>query len=91
VTAWIVILEPWKGPGYTRRNTPFAVGIGGGTPARNRRIESVDHLVTTEATVTTLWEEIELQLEELEDEDLLKEWDDNFDIIQPAPKEKKPY
>jgi hypothetical protein len=42
VTAWVVTLEPLKGPGYTRRNTLFAVGIGGGTPARNRRVESVD-------------------------------------------------
>jgi hypothetical protein len=91
VTAWVVILEPWKGPGYTRRNTPFAVGIGGGTPARNRRVESVDHLVTTEDTVTTSWEETELQPEELEDEGFLEEWEDNFDIIQPAPKEKRPY
>jgi hypothetical protein len=94
VTAWVVILEPWKGPGYTRRNTPFAIGIGGGTPARNRRVESIDHLVTTENTVTTSWKETELQLEELEDEDFLEEWEDNFDIIQfiqPAPEEKKPY
>jgi hypothetical protein len=78
VTTWVVILEPWKGPGYTRRNTPFAVG---GIPAINRRVESVDHLVTTEDTVTTSWEEAELQLEELEDEDFLEEWEDNFDII----------
>jgi hypothetical protein len=91
VTAWIVILEPWKGPGYTRRNTLFAVGIGGGTPARNRRVESVDHLVMIEDTVTTSWEEAELQPEELEDEDFFEEWEDNFDIIQPAPKEKRPY
>jgi hypothetical protein len=67
------------------------VGIGGGTPARNRRVESVDHRVTTEDTVTTSWEEVELQLEELEDEGFLEECEDNFDIIQPAPKEKKPY
>jgi hypothetical protein len=91
VTAWVVILEPWKGPGYTRQNTLFAVGIGGGTPATNRRVELLDYLVTTEDTVTTSWEEAELQPEELEDEDLLEEYEDNFDIIQPAPKEKKPY
>jgi hypothetical protein len=91
VTAWVVILEPWKGPGYTRRNILFAVGIGGGTPARNRRVESVDHLVTIEDTFTTLWEEAELQPEELEDEGFLEEWEDNFDIIQPALIEKKPY
>jgi hypothetical protein len=81
VAAWVVILEPWKGPGYTRRNTPFAVGIGGGTPARNRRIESVDHLVKTEDTITTSWEEAELQPEELVDKDFLEEWENNFDII----------
>jgi hypothetical protein len=50
VTAWVVILEPWKGPGYIRWNTPFTVGIGGGTPARGRRVELVDHLVTVEDT-----------------------------------------
>jgi hypothetical protein len=60
VTAWVIILEPWKSPGYTRRNTPFAVSIGGGSPARNRRVESVDHLITTKDTVTTSWEEAEL-------------------------------
>jgi hypothetical protein len=32
VTAWVVTLEPWKGPGYTRRNTLFVVGIGGEHP-----------------------------------------------------------
>jgi hypothetical protein len=47
--------------------------------------------VVKEVTVTTLWEEAELQPEELEDEGFLEEWEDNFDIIQPAPKEKKPY
>jgi hypothetical protein len=88
VTAWVAILEPWKGPSYTRRNTPFTVGIGGGTP---RRMESVDHLVTTEDAVTTSWEEVELQPEELEDEGFLEECEDNFDIRQRAPKEKKPY
>jgi hypothetical protein len=91
VTAWVVTLEPWKGPGYTRQNTPFVVVIGKGTPARNRRVESVDHLVTTKDTITTAWEEAELQREELEDEGFLEEWEDNFDIIQLAPKDKKPY
>jgi hypothetical protein len=91
VIAWVVTLEPWKGPGYIRRNTPFAVGIGGRTPARKRRLESVDHLVTTEDTVTISWEEAELQPKELEDEGFLEEGEDNFDIIQPAPKDKKPY
>jgi hypothetical protein len=57
------------------------VGIGRGTPVRNRRIESVDHLVTIEDTVTTSWEEVELQPKELEDEGFLEECEDNFDII----------
>jgi hypothetical protein len=91
VTVWVVILEPKKGLGYTRWNTPFAVGIGRETPVRNRRVESLDHLVTAEDTVTTSWEEVELQPKELEDEDFLEEWEDNFDIIQPIPKERKPY
>jgi hypothetical protein len=38
-----------------------------------------------------LWEEAELQPKELEDEDFLEEWEDNFDIIQPASKERKLY
>jgi hypothetical protein len=25
VTTSVIILEPWKGPGYTRRNTRFTV------------------------------------------------------------------
>jgi hypothetical protein len=81
-------LEPWKGPGYTRRNTPFAVDAGEGTPAKNK---GDNHAVVKEVTVTTSWEEAELQLEELEDEGFLEEWEDNFDIIQPAPKERKLY
>jgi hypothetical protein len=72
VTAWVVILEPWKGPGYTRWNIPFTVGIEGGTPTRNRRVESVDYLITTEDMVTTSWEEAELQPEELEDKGFLE-------------------
>jgi hypothetical protein len=32
-----------------------------------------------------------LQPKELVDEDFLEEWEDNFDIIQPTSKEKKPY
>ena len=27
---YVVTLEPWKDPGYTRWNTPFVVGAGGG-------------------------------------------------------------
>ena len=67
------------------------VGIGRRTPTRGRRIESIDHLVTIEDMVTTSWEEAKLQLEELENEDFLEEWEDNFDIIQLVSKKKKPY
>jgi hypothetical protein len=84
----VVILEPWKGPSYTRRNTPFAVDVGGGAPAKSK---GDNHPVVKEVTVTTSWEETELQPEELEDEGFLEECEDNFDIIQLALKEKKPY
>ena len=84
----VVILEPWKGPGYTKQNNPFVVDVGGGAPANNK---GDNHLVVKEVMVTTLWKESELQLEELEDERFLKQCEDNFDIIQPVPKEKKPY
>jgi hypothetical protein len=84
----VVILEPWKGPGYTRRNTSFAVDVGGGVLAKSK---GDNHPVVKEVTVTTSWEEAELQPKELEDECFLEECEDNFDIIQLAPKEKKPY
>ena len=44
-----------------------------------------------EDPVTTSWEEVELQPEGLEDEGFLDEWENNFNFIQPAPKETKPY
>jgi hypothetical protein len=84
----VVILEPWKGPSYTRQNTPFAVDAGGGAPAKSK---GDNHLVVKEVTITTLWEEAELQSEELEDECFLEECEDNFDIIQLILKEKKLY
>jgi hypothetical protein len=87
VTAWVVTLEPWKGAGYTRWNTSFAVGI----PAKNRRVELVDHLVTIEDTVSTSWEEVESQLEELEYEHSSEEFEDNFNARQPTPRESKPF
>jgi hypothetical protein len=58
VAALVVILEPWKGPGYIRRNTPFAVGAG--TRAQGRKIS---YLVAVEDTDPT---SKELQLEEFE-------------------------
>jgi hypothetical protein len=47
--------------------------------------------VVKEVTVTILWEETKLQPEELEDKCFLEDCEDNFDIIQPVPKEKKLY
>jgi hypothetical protein len=86
----VVILEPQKGPGYTRRNTLFAVGAGGGTPARSRRVELVDHLITVEDTIAILWKEVESQQEGLEDEYFFEEVEDISDVPEPVPKEKKP-
>jgi hypothetical protein len=45
VTTGVIILEPWKGPGYTRRNTWFTVDPSGEPEAR------VIHLVVEENTV----------------------------------------
>jgi hypothetical protein len=59
-----------------------------GAPTKNK---GDNHPVVKEVTVTISWEEVELQPEALEDEGFLEECKDNFDIIQPAPKEKKPY
>jgi hypothetical protein len=64
------------------------VDAGRGAPAKSK---GDNHLVVKEVTVTTSWEEAELQLEELEDEGFLEECEDNFDIIQPTPKKKKSY
>jgi hypothetical protein len=68
------ILEPWKGPGYTRRNTPFAVGAGGGLRVQGRRIS---YPVAVEDTVSTSREEEEFQLEESEYEHSFEEPEDN--------------
>jgi hypothetical protein len=83
----VVILEPWKGPSYTRWNTPFAVEEHQPRP----KSKGDNHPVVKEVMVTTSWEEAELQPEALEDESFLEECEDNFNIIQPVPKEKKPY
>ena len=84
----MVTLEPWKGPSYTRRNLPFAIGVGGGAQARRR---TTIHPEEVEDTVSTSWEEVETQLDKLEYQDSFEEVGDNFDIFQPAPKETKSY
>jgi hypothetical protein len=84
-------LEPWKGPGYTRRNTLFVVGAGEGTPVRSRRIESVDHLVMVKNMIAIPWEEVESQQEGLGDKYFFEKVEDISDVPEPAPKEKKPY
>jgi hypothetical protein len=81
-------LELWKGPGYTRRNIPFAIGEGGGTQAQGRRIS---YPVAVEDTVSTLWEEEESQLEELEYKHSSEEPEDNINTRQPTPRKSKPF
>jgi hypothetical protein len=81
-------LEPWKGPGYTQRNTQFAVGIGGGTRVQGRRIS---YPVEVEDTVSTSWEEEEFQLEKLEYEHSSEEPEDNVNARQPTPRKSKPF
>jgi hypothetical protein len=72
VTTSVIILEPWKGPGYTRQNTRFTVDPRGEPEAR------IIHPIGVEDTVSEPWEEGEYQPEVLED----KCWD-HFDIQQP--------
>jgi hypothetical protein len=55
VTIGVIILEPWKGPGYTRRNTRFVVDPRGKPEAR------IIHPVVVEDTVSELREEGEYQ------------------------------
>jgi hypothetical protein len=57
-----------------RRNTPFAVGTGGGTRVQGKRIS---YPVAVEDTVFTSWEEEESQLEKLEYEHSSEEPEDN--------------
>jgi hypothetical protein len=79
VTTSVIILEPWKGPGYTRRNTRFTVDPRGEPEAR------VIHPIVEEDTVSEPWEEGEYQPKVLEDE-----CGDPFDIPQPIPQGRKP-
>jgi hypothetical protein len=80
VTTSVIILEPWKGPGYTRRNTRFTVDPRGEPEAREI------HPIVEEDTVSKPWEEEEYQPKVLEDE-----CGDPFDIPQPIPQGRKPY
>jgi hypothetical protein len=84
VTIGVIILEPWKGPGYTRRNTQFAVDPREEPKAR------IIHPVVVEDMVFESWEEGEYQPEVLEDEYFPDEYGDHFDILQPIPQERKP-
>jgi hypothetical protein len=79
VTTSVIILEPWKGPGYTRRNTQFTVETREEPEAR------VIHPIVVEDTVSEPWEEGEYQPEVLEDE-----CGDHFDIPQPISLGRKP-
>jgi hypothetical protein len=79
VTTSVIILEPWKGPGYTRRNTRVTVETREELEAR------VIHPIVVEDTVSEPWEEGEYQPEVLEDE-----CGDHFDIPQPIPQGRKP-
>jgi hypothetical protein len=84
VTTSVIILEPWKGLGYTRRNTQFAVDPRGEPEAR------VIHPIVVEDTVFEPWEEGEYQPKVLEDEYFPDECGDHFDILQPIPQGRKP-
>jgi hypothetical protein len=79
VTTSVIILEPWKGPGYTRRNTRFAVD------PREEPEAKVIHPVVVEDTVFEPWEEREYQPEVLEDEYFSDKYGDYFEILQLIP------
>jgi hypothetical protein len=81
-------LELWKGPGYTRRNTLFAIGVGGGTRVQSRRIS---YPVVVEDTVFTSREEEEFQLEELGYEHSSDEPEDNVNARKPTLRKSKPF
>jgi hypothetical protein len=85
VTTGVIILEPWKGPGYTRRNTRFVVDPRGEPEAR------VIHPVVMEDMVSEPREKGEYQPEVLEDEYFPNEYGDHFDIQQPIPQGRKLY
>jgi hypothetical protein len=84
VTTGVIILEPWKGPGYTRRNTRFVVDPRGGPEAK------VIHPVVVDDIVSEPREEGEYQPKVLEDKNFLNECGDHFDIQQPIPQGRKP-
>jgi hypothetical protein len=79
VTTSVIILEPWKGPGYTRQNTRFTVETREEPEAR------VIHPIVVEDTVSEPWEEGEYQPKVLEDK-----CRDQFDIPQPISQGRKP-
>jgi hypothetical protein len=86
VTTGVIILEPWKGPGYTRRNTRFAVDPKGEPEA------SVIHPVVVEDEYFPDGVlEGEYQPGGLEDEYFPDDCGDHFDILQPIPQGRKPY
>jgi hypothetical protein len=66
----------------------FAVDVGGKTQIRGRKVV---HVVEVEDTISTLWEEIKSQPEELEDKYFFEEFEDNIDTLQPTSKESKLY
>jgi hypothetical protein len=84
VTTGVKILEPWKGPGYTRRNTRFVVDPRGEPEAR------VFHSVVVEDLVSEPREEGEYQPEVLENEYFPDEYGDHFDIQKSSPQGRKP-
>jgi hypothetical protein len=91
VTTGVIILEPWKGSGYTRRNTWFAVDPRGEPEAR------VIHPVMVEDTVFEPWEYQSKVLEDeyfpdeyFPDEYFPDECGDHFDILQSIPQGRKP-
>jgi hypothetical protein len=84
VTTGIIILEPWKGLGYTRRNTQFVVD------PRGEPEDRVIHPVVEEDPVSEPREEEESQPEVLENEYFPDECGDHFDIQQSIPQGRKP-
>jgi hypothetical protein len=84
VTTGVIILEPWKGPGYTRQNTRFVVDPRGEPKAR------VIHPVVVEDTISEPREKGEYQSEILEDEYFPDECGDLFNIQQPILLGRKP-
>jgi hypothetical protein len=66
----------------------FVVDVGGKTQIRGKKVV---HVVEVEDTISTLWEEIKSQPEELEDKYFFEEFEDNIDTLQPTSKESKLY